>query len=66
VTNRVLTALTLKDNKIIEHRDHFNLHRWASQAAGITGFLLGWSHYFQRKLQRQTKSWLQKFMDKRA
>ena len=61
VHNIIDAEFEFKDGKIIKHTDHFNLHRWASQALGWQGKLLGWTSFFKKKLQKQTNSLLHKF-----
>lgn len=62
VHNEIDAIFTLKDKLIIEHRDSFNLHKWASQALGWKGRLIGGTSYFQKKLNSQTKKLLSRFM----
>jgi ketosteroid isomerase-like protein len=54
VHNKIDAQFEFKDGKIYRHRDHFNLWKWASQAMGVSGFLLGGTSFFKRKLQQQT------------
>ena len=66
VHNIIDAAFVLRDGKIIEHRDHFDLYRWAGQAMGITGWMLGWTGFFKQKLQAQAQGMLERFMQARA
>lgn len=61
VHNKIKAHFEFKDGKIIKHTDYFNLHKWASQAMGITGWLIGGTSFFKRKLQKQTNSLLNKY-----
>lgn len=61
VHNIIDAKFEFKDGKIIKHHDAFNLHRWAKQALGFKGFLLGGTSFFQGKLQQQTNKLLSKF-----
>ncbi|MFK7971300.1 MAG: nuclear transport factor 2 family protein [Bacteroidia bacterium] len=61
VHNKIDASFELKDGKIIRHTDHFDLHRWAGQALGFKGTLLGWTGFFKKKLQAQTNGLLGKF-----
>ncbi len=63
VHNSIDAQFEFKDGKIIKHTDHFNLHRWASQAIGWKGKLLGGTGFFQKKLIQQTNRLLDKFMN---
>ncbi len=62
VHNIIDAKFEFKDGKIIKHTDHFNLHRWASQAIGWKGKLLGGTGFFKKKLIQQTNTLLDKFM----
>lgn len=64
VHNKIDAKFELKDGKIIRHTDRFSLYRWAKQAFGISGLLLGWTPFFRKKLQRQTNRLLDKFEQK--
>ncbi|OEK04745.1 nuclear transport factor 2 family protein [Roseivirga misakiensis] len=61
VHNIIHAEFEFKDGLIIKHTDHFNLHRWSSQALGTSGKLLGWTGFFRKKLQNQTGRMLDKF-----
>ncbi|MEL6669412.1 MAG: nuclear transport factor 2 family protein [Bacteroidota bacterium] len=61
VHNKIQAQFRFQDGLIIEHRDHFSLHRWAGQALGFQGQLLGWTGFFKNKLQLQTNRLLDKF-----
>jgi hypothetical protein len=62
VHNKIDAHFEFKDGKIIKHTDCFNRHRWASQAMGWKGFLLGGTGFFKKKLIKQTNRMLDKFM----
>lgn len=62
VRNEIIALMNLKDGLIIKHDDYFNLHRWARQALGFKGLLLGGTTFFRNQLQQQTGRRLQKFM----
>lgn len=61
VHNIIEARFEFKDGLIIKHTDHFDLYRWAKQALGPIGFLLGWTGGFQKKLNEQTNLLLEKF-----
>ncbi|MCD2258704.1 nuclear transport factor 2 family protein [Psychroserpens luteolus] len=61
VHNIILATFEFKDGKIIKHTDQFNLHRWAKQAMGFKGLLLGGTGFFRKKLNQQTNHLLSKF-----
>lgn len=61
VHNIIAAEFEFKEGKIINHTDHFNLHKWARQAIGFKGFLLGGTHFFKNKLHSQTNHLLLKY-----
>lgn len=62
VHNVIHAEFIFRDGKIWAHRDTFNFHRWASQALGFKGLLLGWTSFFQKKVQQTAMGNLHKFM----
>lgn len=61
VVNQVKANFKFQDGKIIEHNDTFNMWTWSQQALGVAGFLIGWTGFFKKKFNSQTKSLLKKF-----
>lgn len=61
VHNIIEAEMTLKDGKIIKHRDRFDFWRWSRQAMGWVGMLLGWSPFLRKKVQNQALAALRKF-----
>jgi limonene-1,2-epoxide hydrolase len=64
VHNLIEAEFEFKDSKIIKHTDTFNLHKWASQAMGWKGKLLGGTAFFKNKMHQQTKKMLFDFIEK--
>lgn len=64
VINKIKANMRFADGKIIEHSDAFSLHKWASQALGFTGWLLGWNRFFQLKIQNGARKNLMRFMER--
>lgn len=62
VHNIIDATFRFEDGKIITHKDHFNLRRWATQAMGVRGWLLGGTSFFRKKLHAQTNRLLDKFL----
>jgi len=62
VTNHIEATLVIENGRIIQHTDHFNLWKWSRQAMGWKGYLLGWTPFFRKKLQQQTRKMLQQYM----
>jgi ketosteroid isomerase-like protein len=52
VHNRIDAAFEFRDGRILHHVDTFGLHRWASQALGLKGALLGWTPFVQAAIRR--------------
>lgn len=53
MVNDVRATFRFSDGLIAEHRDAFGLHRWARQALGPAGLLLGWTPLVQGKVPAQ-------------
>ncbi|HKK39170.1 MAG TPA: nuclear transport factor 2 family protein [Cryomorphaceae bacterium] len=61
VHNKINAHFEFADGKIVKHRDDFDLKKWAKQAMGFKGTLLGGTAFFKKKLQEQTNGMLDKF-----
>jgi ketosteroid isomerase-like protein len=53
VENRIDATFRFADGLIVDHRDEFSFHRWASQALGWPGTLAGWTPRMRRTVRRQ-------------
>ena len=53
VENRIDATFGFRDGLIVRHQDRFGLYRWARQAFGLLGTLLGWSPLVHRTMRRQ-------------
>lgn len=62
VENHVIASLKIKQGKIVEHHDTFNMWKWSSQALGLSGRLLGWTGFMKKKVQLKTNRALDKYM----
>ena len=51
-----------RDGLIAEHRDEFGFHRWARQALGPPGLLLGWTPIVQGSVRKRARARLDEFM----
>ena len=49
---------------ITRHRDHFDFWRWARQALGAPGLLLGWTPFLRAQVRAQAASNLKRFLAK--
>ncbi|WP_210014154.1 nuclear transport factor 2 family protein [Pseudomonas palmensis] len=61
VVNDILARFVIRDGLIVEHHDHFDLWRWARQALGTKGLLLGWTPLVQGKIRQQAAKGLRAF-----
>ena len=61
VINKVHSEFHFKDGLIIKQMDHFDIWKWSKQAFGITGYLFGWTGFFQRKIEEQALASLKKY-----
>ena len=55
VVNRIEAQFVLRDGLIVEHRDRFDLWRWAAQALGAKGAVLGWTPFVQNAIRAQAR-----------
>ncbi|WP_310377646.1 nuclear transport factor 2 family protein [Flavobacterium sp.] len=63
VVNIIQAKFHFQDGLIIKHTDEFDLWKWSKQAFGIVGFLLGWTGFFQKKIQQQALLSLKKHQE---
>ena len=63
VVNDVHAEFRFRDGLIVQHRDDFNFHRWARQALGPVGLLLGWTPMLRASVRRQARAGLDKFLE---
>lgn len=63
VVNNIKAFMRFKDGKIIEHSDAFKVSRWAAQALGWKGELFGWTGFMKRKIQKNARASLVKFIE---
>lgn len=66
VINKIDTNFEFKDGLIIRHTDSFDIWRWSQQALGLPGYLLGWTPFLQKKIQRESTCLLKKFSEKKS
>ncbi|PRP83192.1 hypothetical protein PROFUN_09356 [Planoprotostelium fungivorum] len=51
VENHIHSEFELKDGLIYRHVDSFDFYAWTIQTKGLVGRLLGWTQFFQSKVQ---------------
>jgi ketosteroid isomerase-like protein len=66
VVNDVRATFRFADGLIAEHDDEFGFHRWARQALGPTGLLLGWTPIVRNATRRRARTSLDEFMGKQG
>ena len=65
VENRISASFRFEGGKIVRHDDHFSFFRWARQAFGLPGWLLGWLPQFKEKVQQTARKNLAAFILRR-
>lgn len=65
VVNRIKAHIRIQDGKITEHTDQFDIWKWARQALGLPGVLLGWSNFMKSKIRNNAIRNLNGFLAKK-
>lgn len=65
VVNRIDALFAFRDGLIVRHIDQFPFWRWAKQALGTPGLLLGWSWPFKAMVRKQAATALAVFLARR-
>jgi uncharacterized protein len=66
VHNRIQASFRFVDGRILEHRDTFDLWRWAGQALGLKGRLLGWTPPVRSAIRRQASRALDRYCQEKG
>jgi len=53
VVNDVNATFRFRDGLISDHKDEFDFHRWARQALGPVGLMLGWTPFVKGAVRRK-------------
>jgi ketosteroid isomerase-like protein len=61
VLNRIEATFAFRAGLIVRHEDSFDFARWARQALGLPGLLLGWSSFLRGKVRAQAAAGLASF-----
>jgi hypothetical protein len=64
VVNDIHAHFDFAAGRIVRHADHFGLWRWARQALGAKGLLLGWAPPVQQAIRKQAAAGLAAFRAK--
>jgi hypothetical protein len=65
VRNVIHAEFEFKDGLIFRHTDTFDLYEWSKQALGFKGYLLGWTPFFNKKIQQKASESLRSFQRKK-
>ena len=66
VVNRIQSTFLFENGRIVRQTDAFDFYKWARQALGLTGLLLGWTPFLKNNVRRQARGRLGRFMEKRG
>ena len=66
VVNVISAMFAFRDGKIVRHLDSFPFWRWAAQALGPVGAVLGWFPPLKWKVRKQAARSLEKFREGRG
>jgi hypothetical protein len=64
VHNRIVASFVIDNGLIQRHDDVFDLYRWARQALGLKGVLIGWAPPVQAAIRAQAARALESFIRK--
>jgi ketosteroid isomerase-like protein len=62
VINDVRASFRFADGLIAEHVDEFDFFRWARQALGVQGLLLGWTPVLRSAVRSRARGSLEQFL----
>lgn len=65
VINHINASFLFGNGKIIKHNDKFSFYKWARQALGPVGILLGWTSLLKNKVRKTAMRSLENFMNKK-
>jgi len=66
VVNDIQARFRFADGLIVEHRDEFDFYKWARQALGPQGLLLGWTPIVKGAVRKKADAQLRDFEGKGA
>jgi ketosteroid isomerase-like protein len=66
VHNVIDAAFEFRDGLIVRHADRFGFWRWARQALGPAGWLLGWTPMVRNRVQSEARRGLEAFLQKQG
>ncbi len=62
VVNDIRSTFRFADGLIVDQQDTFAFHRWARQALGTPGLLLGWTPIIRSAVQKKARAGLDQAM----
>jgi hypothetical protein len=62
VINDVQASFRFADGLIVEHVDDFDFYRWARQALGPRGLILGWTPIVRSAVRGRARASLEQFL----
>lgn len=62
VVNDVRATMRFHDDLIADHVDDFDFHRWARQALGPPGLLLGWTPMLRSAVRKKARAGLDRYL----
>ena len=62
VENQICAKFKFRNGLIVEHIDSFDFYKWAKQALGFSGLLLGWTSFYKNKVSQKAMANLNRFM----
>ena len=62
VVNDIRASFRFADGLIADHVDDFDFHRWARQALGPSGLLLGWTPLLRNAVRRRARAGLDEYL----
>ena len=62
VHNIIEAKFKFNNGLVIEHTDRFDFYRWARMGFGWPGMVMGWTPFFQKKVQVRVNGLLEKYM----
>ncbi|AWG25730.1 nuclear transport factor 2 family protein [Flavobacterium kingsejongi] len=64
VINRIAAKFEFKEGLIIKHKDNFDLWSWSKQALEWKGYLLGWTAFLKKSINKQALASLNRYQNK--
>lgn len=66
VENKIKADFIIENGRIVKHTDHFDFKRWAGQALGFKGKVLGGTTMLRNRVQGNARAGLEKFIKQKG